>query len=146
MISFSNMDPVNTDAGNRAAMAEVGVTQAGVTASTQANRLAGAAAKEASLDGTLLGKNPRTNLNPLGVGPVSTPNYVQPNTGSPTAGAATVQVENNKNPLGINAPVAKYTQPGTGNPAPPASGQLGTLVGCLGVSKVTLPDGTTRST
>ena len=80
MISLSNMDPPLTDAGNRAAMLSAGVTQESQSASTQAARKAGAAAMEEKLDGTSLGANPRISLNPLAIGPVSTPNYQQPNT------------------------------------------------------------------
>jgi hypothetical protein len=147
MISFTNMDEGGSDAGNRAAMAEVGVTQAGVTASTQANRMAGAAAMEDKLDGTPLGKNPRMSLNPLGVGPVITPAFIQPGTGNPAAPGVSVQVEGKLNPLGINAPVAKYVQPGTSAPPAPVAGQLSAFsYGSLGVSKITNADGTTRST
>jgi hypothetical protein len=146
MISLTNMDPINTAASAADALLEVGITQEGQSAKTAAARLAGAAKMEAQLDGTSLGARPRLSLNPLQVGPVSAPNYIQPNTGSPAAGAS-VQIENNKNPLNITGPQTRYTQPGTSNPPAPVSGQLSTMsYGSIGTSKITHADGTVTST
>lgn len=147
MIGLTNMDPAPTDAGNRAAMLEAGVTQASVTASTQAARKAGAAAMEEKLDGTSLGVNPRISLNPLGLGPVAATPFIQPGTGNPAAPGVSVQTEGKLNPLGINAPVAKYVQPGIGAPPPPAVGQLSIMsYGSIGTSKITHADGSVSST
>lgn len=147
MISFSNMDPDRSDALDRSGMLAAGVTQAGVTASTEASRKAGSDAIAASLDGTTLGKNPRSTLNPLSVGPTSARAFVQPGTGNPATPGVSVQVEGRLNPLGIQAAQTPYTQPGTSNPPAPLPGQFSAvLVGSIGVSKITRADGTIAST
>jgi len=148
MISLTNIDTIDTDASNREAMAQAGITQASVSASVAASRAAGAAAIEVSLAGTPLGgKSAGAHLNPLHIDGNAKANYQQPDSSNPTPNAATVQVENNHNPLKIVAPLPAYSQPGTGAPAPPLVGQLSTLsYGSIGTSKITLADGSTRST
>lgn len=145
MISLTNMDPINSAASARDALLEIGITQESQSAQTAAARKAGAAKMEVQLDGTPLGKNPRLSANPLNIGPVATPNYIQPNTAAPAPSAATVQTENHRNPLNVVGPQVPYVQPN--NPAPPpVAGQLSSQPSCLGASKITHADGTVTST
>jgi len=149
MISLTNIEPdVPTDANARnSLLAEAGVTQATVAASVAASRAAGSAAIADSLNKTPLGTNPGAHLNPLHIDGSPKANYMQPNSSNPTPTAATVQVENVKNPLRIVAALPVYSQPGVAAPPAPVAGQLSTLsYGSIGVSKITLADGSTRST
>ena len=90
---------MSTERENANAMlAQLGITQAIVTARQQALRAAGSKAIADSLDGTALGTTPGLHANPMDLaGPQ--PYYLQPDTGSPTAKPAGATTR--KNPMGL---------------------------------------------
>lgn len=149
MADLNSLGTYDTTAQTNNDLLEIGITQASQTASQQAGRESASSMKASSLDGTVLGTTPsKIFQNPMNLGPTSpawkeTPDYRVP-TVNP---AVSVQVEAVKNPLGINAPVAKYTQPGgTDKPPAPVAGQLSTERGSIGASHITRADGTVVST
>jgi hypothetical protein len=67
---------------------------------------------------------PGFNRNPLGIGGAPAVPYQQPDYRVPANSGAGVQVENAKNPLGINAPQATHVQAGTTAPVNAATIQV----------------------